>query len=61
MSPGQTKSFEFANVGTVTILCNFHFDMIGYIVIVPTPYFTLTGYDGTFTIKGVDKRAEPLR
>jgi hypothetical protein len=30
-----------------------HSDMVGYIVIVPTPYFALTGSDGTFTIKGV--------
>jgi plastocyanin len=53
VSPGQKSSFLFGNVGAATILCNFHFDMIGYVVIVPTPYFTLTGYDGTFTIKGV--------
>jgi plastocyanin len=53
ISPAQKKSFEFDNVGTATILCNFHFDMIGYVVIVPTPYFTLTGSDGTFTIKNV--------
>jgi plastocyanin len=53
VSPGQEKSFEFDNVGTATILCNFHFDMIGYVVIVPTPYFTLTGSDGAFTIKNV--------
>ena len=32
---------------------HFYLDMIGYIVIVPTPYFALTTYDGTFTIKNV--------
>lgn len=53
VSPGQKKSFEFDNVGTATILCNFHFDMTGYVVIVPTPYFTLTDSNGTFTIKNV--------
>ncbi len=53
ISPGQKSSFQFDNVGAATILCNFHFDMIGYVVIVPTPYFALTGYDGTFTIKNV--------
>jgi plastocyanin len=53
VSPGEKKSFEFDNTGAATILCNFHFDMIGYVVIVPTPYFTLTGSDGTFTIKNV--------
>jgi hypothetical protein len=27
--------------------------MIGYILVVPTPYFALTGNDGTFSIKDV--------
>jgi plastocyanin len=53
VSPGQKKSFEFDNAGEATILCNFHFDMTGYVVIVPTPYFTLTSSNGTFTIKNV--------
>jgi plastocyanin len=53
ISPGQKSSFQFENVGTATILCNFHFDMMGYVVIVPTPHFALTSYDGTFTIKNV--------
>jgi hypothetical protein len=30
-----------------------HSEMIGYIVVVPTPYFATTGSDGTFTIKNV--------
>jgi len=52
-SPGQTQSFQFNNLGTATLLCSFHFDMIGYVVIVPTPYFAVTSHDGTFTIKNV--------
>ena len=35
------------------MLCNLHLEMNGYIVVVPTPYFALTGNDGTFTIKDV--------
>ena len=27
--------------------------MVAYVVVVPTPYFALTGNDGTFTIKNV--------
>ncbi len=53
VSPGQKKSFRFDNVGTATILCNYHFDMIGYVVVIPTPYFALTSQDGSFTIKSV--------
>jgi plastocyanin len=53
VSPGHTKSFQFENLGTAQLLCNLHVEMVGYIVVVPTPYFALTGNDGTFTIKDV--------
>ncbi len=53
VSPGEKKSFQFDNVGAAQLLCNMHSDMMGYIVVVPTPYFALTGSDGTFTIKDV--------
>jgi plastocyanin len=53
VSPGQKKSFQFGDLGSAQILCNLHPDMIGYIVVVPTPFFALTGSDGTFTIKNV--------
>jgi len=53
VSPNQKKSFEFDNLGVAQILCNLHPEMIGYIVVVPTPYFALTGPDGTFSIKDV--------
>jgi len=53
VSPNQKKSFEFDNVGAAELLCNIHPEMIGYVVVVPTPYFALTGYDGTFSIKDV--------
>jgi plastocyanin len=53
VSPGEKKSFQFDNLGPAQLLCNLHSDMVGYIVVVPTPYFALTGSDGTFTIKDV--------
>jgi plastocyanin len=53
VSPGQKSSFQFNDVGTAQILCNLHLNMVGYVVVVPTPYFALTGNDGTFTIKNV--------
>jgi plastocyanin len=53
VSPGQKKSFEFDDLGSAQLLCNLHPEMMAYIVIVPTPYFALTGGDGTFTIKDV--------
>src|ERR1700676_5275786 len=53
VSPSQKKSFQFNDLGTAQTLCNFHPDMVAYIVIVPTPYFGLTSADGSFTIKNV--------
>lgn len=53
VSPGDTKSFQFDNLGAAQLQCNMHPDMVGYIVVVPTTYFALTGRDGTFTIKDV--------
>ena len=53
VSPNQTKTFEFNDLGAAQLLCNLHPDMIGYVVVVPTPYFALTASDGTFSIKDV--------
>ncbi len=53
VSPSQKKSFQFNDLGTAQTLCNFHPDMAAYVVVVPTPYFALTGNDGTFTIQNV--------
>ena len=53
VSPGQKKSFQFDDLGSAQLLCNLHPEMLAYIVVVPTPYFALTGSDGTFTIKDV--------
>jgi plastocyanin len=53
VSPGQKKSFQFDDLGSAQLLCNLHPEMLAYIVIVPTPYFALTGSDGTFSIKNV--------
>jgi plastocyanin len=53
VSPSQKKSFQFNDLGSAQTLCNFHPDMVAYVVVVPTPYFALTGNDGAFTIKNV--------
>ena len=50
---GVKKAFTFDNLGAVPLLCNVHPDMSGYIIVVPTPYFALTGPEGSFDIKDV--------
>src|SRR6266852_1746952 len=50
---GQTKSFTFWDAGAVTLFCNVHPEMSGYIYVVPTPFYTQTKADGSFVIRGV--------
>jgi plastocyanin len=50
---GDKKSFQFNDVGTVSLLCNVHPEMSGYVVVVPTPYFAVTDKDGNFEIKNI--------
>jgi plastocyanin len=50
---GVKKAFTFDNLGVAPLLCNVHSEMSGYIVVVPTPYYAVTGKDGSFEIKDV--------
>ncbi len=61
VSPGQKKSFEFDDLGAAQLLCNMHTEMVGYVVVVPTPYFALTDSDGAFTIKNVPAGSYTLK
>jgi plastocyanin len=53
LSPDHKKSFQFDNPGAVQLFCNLHSEMVGFVVVVPTPYYALTSDNGTFTIKNV--------
>lgn len=50
---GDKKSVTCGNLGVVTLLCNVHAEMSGYIVVSPTPYFATTDDRGRFVIEGV--------
>jgi plastocyanin len=50
---GQTKSHVFAKECAATILCMIHPEMEAFVVAVPSPYFTVTAADGSYTIAGV--------
>ena len=58
---GQTKSFTFNDLGVAPLLCNVHPEMSGYVVVVPTPYFTLTEKTGDFVIKDVPDGSYTLK
>ena len=61
VSPNQQKAFEFENLGAAQLLCNLHSEMVAYVVVVPTPYFALTGNDGSFSIKNVPPGSYTLK
>lgn len=51
---GQTKSYTFKDAGcTVTLLCNVHPEMEGYVVVLETPYYAVSAKDGSYSIKDV--------
>jgi plastocyanin len=51
--PGTSKEELFDKPGVVSLLCNVHPEMSGFILVVETPYFSLLGKDGTFELKDV--------
>ena len=52
-APGSTRSFRFQRPGTVRIFCNIHPAMSAVILVVDTPFFTVSGRDGKFEIASV--------
>lgn len=58
---GVSRSVTFDKPGEVALLCNVHPEMSAYIVVVETPYFAVTGRDGSFVIKGVPPGSYTLK
>jgi plastocyanin len=50
---GDTRDHTFTKPGIYTQLCNIHPDMLAYVVVLETPYFAVTGDDGSFEIPNV--------
>ena len=50
---GQKRPFKFSDPGVVTLLCNVHPEMAGYIIVSPSPYFAETDADGAYNIANV--------
>lgn len=51
--PGASRSVQFARPGIVRVFCNIHASMSAIIAVLNTPYFIVTGKDGTFIIPDV--------
>jgi plastocyanin len=50
---GQKKAFKFDDPGVVTLLCNVHPEMAGYLIVSPTPYYAETDASGNYKIADV--------
>lgn len=47
---GSTKSRTFSKAGSYRVFCNIHPQMAAFILVVPTPYVTMAGSDGSYTL-----------
>src|SRR5579862_1266036 len=50
---GQKRDFKFDTPGVVSLLCNVHPEMSGFVIVAPTPYYAETDADGNFKLADV--------
>jgi len=50
---GVVKHVTFDKPGLVPLLCTIHPEMSAFILVLETPYFAVTGKDGTYRISGI--------
>lgn len=50
---GLAYTQTFDKAGPVELLCNIHASMVGYVVVVDTPYYTQPKSNGSFSIRNV--------
>jgi plastocyanin len=57
--PGKEKRFDEA--GIVRVFCNVHHDMVGYILVLDTPYFVSPNEAGAFVLTGLPRGPGKLK
>ena len=50
---GSFRMHTFDNPGAVQLLCNIHSSMIGWLVVVPSPWYAQADAQGAFSIRNV--------
>ena len=58
---GEKKSHTFRKECFATLLCIVHPEMEGFVAVLPTPYFAVTGADGSYDIRDVPDGSYTLR
>ncbi len=51
--PGEERSFTFRHEGAYVIFCHVHPEMVGYVVVIDSPYRAVTDADGRFRMDNV--------
>ena len=51
--PGTTEKVQFRREGVVRVFCNIHSNMSAVIVVLDTPYYTMSKTDGSFRVEAV--------
>jgi len=57
---GTSKSVKVRRKGEVTVYCNIHPEMVSTIKVVDTPFYAVTGKDGSFRIDGIPPGTYPI-
>jgi len=50
---GDTAGKTFDTTGAISLLCNIHPEMLGYLLVIPSTYFGKVGADGKYVIAHV--------
>lgn len=50
---GEQESYTFDKAGLVRVYCNVHHNMVGYILVFDTPYFTSPTEQGNFSLENL--------
>jgi plastocyanin len=51
--PGERRSFAFRNEGAFVVFCHVHPEMVGYVVVLDTPWHAVSDESGRFDLSGV--------
>jgi len=50
---GESRPFKFDTLGVVSLLCNVHPEMSGFVIVSPTPYYAESDASGAYKIDNV--------
>jgi plastocyanin len=58
---GASKTRTFSTAGLVRVYCNIHPQMVGFVMVVDSDFFAVTGPDGAFRLEGIPAGRHRIR